>query len=75
MMEKKDNKKKIIVLGVITLIILVLATTFSFFVWNSKSNQDIDVALSLNGLDAYINYNKGTDVLTGTLLPSADYTG
>ena len=75
MIEKKDNKKKIIILGVITLVILALATTFSFFVWNSKSNQDIDVALSLNGLDAYINYNKGTDVLTGTLLPSADYTG
>ena len=75
MIEKKDNKKKIIILGVITLVILALATTFSFFVWNSKSNQDIDVALSLNGLDAYINYNKGTDVLTGTLLPSTDYTG
>ena len=75
MIEQKDNKKKIIILGVITLVILALATTFSFFVWNSKSNQDIDVALSLNGLDAYINYNKGTDVLTGTLLPSTDYTG
>ena len=66
--------KKTIILTAI-LFILVISSTLAFFVWNSKSNQDIDVALSLNGLDAYINYNKGTDVLTGTLLPSADYKG
>ena len=75
MEEKKDNKKKIIILGVITLIIVLLSTTFSFFIWNSNKNQDIDVALNLSGLDAYIHYNKGTDVLTGTLLPSTDYSG
>ena len=75
MEEKKDNKKKIIILAIITLIILTLATTFSFYIWNSDTNQDIDVALNLNGLDAYINYKKGTDVLTETLLPSKDYTG
>ena len=75
MEEKKDNKKKIIILGVITLIIVLLSTTFSFFIWNSNTNQDIDVALNLSGLDAYIHYNKGTDVLTGTLLPSTDYSG
>ena len=66
--------KKTIMLTAI-LFILIISSTLAFFVWNSKSNQDIDVALSLNGLDAYINYNKGTDVLTGTLLPSTDYTG
>ena len=66
--------KKTIILTAI-LFILVISSTLAFFVWNSKSNQDIDVGLSLNGLDAYINYNKGTDVLTGTLLPSTDYTG
>ena len=75
MEEKKDNKMKIIILGIITLIILVLSTTFSFFIWNSNTNQDIDVAMSLSGLDAYIHYNKGTDVLTGTLLSSTDYSG
>ena len=75
MEEKKDNKKKIIILGVITLIIVLLSTTFSFFIWNSNKNQDIDVALNLSGLDAYIHYNKGTDVLTGTLLPSTNYSG
>ena len=75
MEEKKDNKKKIIVLGVITIVIVLLSTTFSFFIWNSNSNQDIDVAMSLSGLDAFIHYNKGTDVLTGTLLPSTDYSG
>ena len=75
MEEKKDNKKKIIIIGVVTLIIVLLSTTFSFFIWNSNTNQDIDVAMSLSGLDAYIHYNKGTDVLTGTLLPSTDYSG
>ena len=66
--------KKTIMLTAI-LFILIISSTLAFFIWNSKSNQDIDVGLSLNGLDAYINYNKGTDVLTGTLLPSADYKG
>ena len=65
--------KKIIIL--IILFVVLISSTLAFFVWNSKSNQDIDVALNLSGLDAYINYNKGTDVLTGTLLPSTDYTG
>ena len=75
MKEKKDNKKKIIILAVITFIIILLSTSFAFFVWNSSSNQNINVALNLSGLDAYIHYNKGTDVLTGTLLPSTDYSG
>ena len=75
MEEKKDNKKKIIILGIITIIIVLLSTTFSFFIWNSNSNQNTNVSFNLNGLDAYIHYNKGTDVLTGTLLPSTDYSG
>ena len=75
MEEKKDNKKKIIILGIITFIIIILSTTFAFYTWSSNTNQDIDVSLNLSGLDAYIHYNKGTDVLTGTLLPSTDYTG
>ena len=69
----KDNKT--IILIIFTAIILTLTTTLSFFVWNSSRNQDINVSVNLSGLDAYIHYNKGTDVLTGTLLPSTDYTG
>lgn len=69
----KDNKT--IILIIFTAIILTLTTTLSFFVWNSSRNQDISVGVSLSGLDAFIHYNKGTDVLTGTLLPSTDYTG
>ena len=75
MEEKKDNKKKIIILGIITFIVIILSATFAFYTWSSNANQDIDVALNLSGLDAYIHYNKGTDVLTGTLLPSTDYSG
>ncbi len=69
----KDNKT--IILIIFTAIILTLTTTLSFFVWNSTRNQDINVSVNLSGLDAFIHYNKGTDVLTGTLLPSTDYTG
>ena len=69
----KDNKT--IILIIFTAIILTLTTTLSFFVWNSTANQDISVGVSLSGLDAFIHYNKGTDILTGTLLPSEDYTG
>ena len=54
---------------------IAASSTLAFFIWNNNSNQDIAVDLKLNGLDAYINYNKGTDVLTGTLLPSTDYSG
>ena len=75
MEEKKDNKKKIIILGIITIIIILLSTSFAFFVWSNNSNQNTNISFNLNGLDAYIHYNKGTDVLTGTLLPSTDYSG
>ena len=69
----KNNKT--IILIIFTAIILTLTTTLSFFVWNSSRNQDINVSVNLSGLDAFIHYNKGTDILTGTLLPSTDYTG
>ena len=69
------KNKKTIVLIIALVVVLTLTTTLSFFVWNSTRNQDINVALNLSGLDAFIHYNKGTDVLTGTLLPSTDYTG
>ena len=69
------KNKKTIVLIIALVVVLTLTTTLSFFVWNSSRNQDINVSVNLSGLDAFIHYNKGTDVLTGTLLPSTDYTG
>ena len=69
------KNKKTIVLIIALVVVLTLTTTLSFFVWNSTRNQDINVSVNLSGLDAFIHYNKGTDVLTGTLLPSTDYTG
>lgn len=71
-MERKVKYKKLLLMPIIVIIILI-SSTLAFYRWNS--NQNIDVAMSLSGLDAYIHYNKGTDVLTGTLLPSTDYTG
>ena len=69
------KNKKTIVLIISLSVVLTLTATLSFFVWNSTRNQDINVSVNLSGLDAFIHYNKGTDVLTGTLLPSTDYTG
>ena len=66
--------KKIFIL-IIIVFVLISSSTLAFFIWNNNFNQDIEVGFNLNGLDAYINYNKGTDVLTGTLLPSKDYSG
>ena len=66
---------KKIVIAILTIILITLTSTLAFFIWNSAREQDINVALNLSGLDAFIHYNKGTDVLTGTLLPSTDYTG
>ena len=66
---------KKIVIVVLAIILIALTSTLAFFMWNSAREQDINVALNLSGLDAFIHYNKGTDVLTGTLLPSTDYTG
>ena len=66
---------KKIVIVVLTIILITLTSTLAFFIWNSARGQDINVALNLSGLDAFIHYNKGTDVLTGTLLPSTDYIG
>ena len=66
---------KKIVIVVLAIILIALTSTLAFFIWNSARDQDISVALNLSGLDAFIHYNKGTDVLTGTLLPSTDYTG
>ena len=69
----KNNKTMVLIISLA--IVLTLTATLSFFVWNSSRNQDINVSVNLSGLDAFIHYNKGTDVLTGTLLPSTDYTG
>ena len=66
---------KKIVIVVLAIILIALTSTLAFFIWNSARDQDISVALNLSGLDAFIHYNKGTDVLTGTLLPSTDYIG
>ena len=64
--------KKILIV-VLTIILITLTSTLAFYRWSS--NKNIDVAMNLSGLDAFIHYNKGTDVLTGTLFPSTDYTG
>ena len=63
-------KKIVIVVLTIILITLTLTSTLAFFMWNSAREQDINVALNLSGLDAFIHYNKGTDVLTGTIGPN-----
>ena len=68
----KDNKKMVVaVIVVIALIVATAGATYSLWTWSSNTNTNVD--FSLNGLDAYIIYNKGTDILQGTLDPTSTY--
>ena len=69
-MEKK--KKITIVISVVVFLFILAVGTVAFFRWNSPTNTD--VGFNIDGLDAYIIYNKGTDVLTGLLEPTDSYT-
>ncbi len=65
------NNKKVwgTILGVAAFIALVAGVTYAWFTWSSNNTI-------INGTTGCFNivYDKGTDV-TGTLIPSADYTG
>ena len=68
-MEKK--KKITIIISVVVFLFILAVGTVAFFRWNSPTNTD--VGFNIDGLDAYIIYNKGTDVLTGLLEPTDSY--
>ena len=68
-MEKK--KKMSIIVGLITLVLIITLSTTALWKWTSSNNN---VGFTISGLDAYIIYNKGTDVLAGVLDPVANYT-
>ncbi len=68
-MEKK--KKVTIIISVVVFLFILAVGTVAFFRWNSPTNTD--VGFNIDGLDAYIIYNKGTDVLTGLLEPTDSY--
>lgn len=66
----KSKKKLSIIIIVVILIFLSITATFAFFKWNSSNSE---VGFSISGLDAYIIYNKGTNILTGVLDPVSNY--
>ena len=67
-MEKR--KKISIIVIIIALILIVTSATYAFYRWTSSNTN---VGFSISGLDAYIIYNKGTNILNGVLDPVTTY--
>jgi len=70
-------KKRLSLIGIIAMVIVVfVAITLAYVRWNSSTNTNVN--LITKGMDAYIIYEKGTDVLSSAnqqLLPTSSYTG
>ena len=60
------------ILGISFLVLAVLGSTYAYYKYVIAT---INVDTITRGLDYYINYAKGTDITSGTLNPSKDYTG
>ena len=72
-MKKINDKSKIyMIVGVAILIIAIVGSTYAYYRYVLTSTN---VNTITRGLDYYINYAKGTDITSGTLNPSTDYTG
>ena len=72
-MKKINDKSKIyMIVGVVILIIAIVGSTYAYYRYVLTSTN---VNTITRGLDYYINYAKGTDITSGTLNPSKDYTG
>lgn len=68
------KKSKIFMIASIcTLCLSIIVSTYAMYRENLFNNLTVDTIT--NGLDYYISYNKGTDITSSTLNPSADYTG
>ena len=72
-MKKINDKSKVyMIVGVVILIIAIVGSTYAYYRYVLTSTN---VNTITRGLDYYINYAKGTDITSGTLNPSTDYTG
>ncbi|MDD7131859.1 MAG: hypothetical protein PUH84_01910 [Firmicutes bacterium] len=72
-MKKINDKSKIyMIVGVVILMIAIVGSTYAYYRYVLTSTN---VNTITRGLDYYINYAKGTDITSGTLNPSTDYTG
>lgn len=72
MKKIKDKSKMYMILGISFLVLAVLGSTYAYYKYVIAT---INVDTITRGLDYYINYAKGTDITSGTLNPSTDYTG
>ena len=72
-MKKINDKSKVyMIISITTLIIAIIGSTYAYYRFVMTS---VNVNTITRGLDYYINYAKGTDITSGTLNPSKDYTG
>lgn len=68
------RKSKIfMIVSISILCISIIGSSYAYY--QKVLFDDLQVDTITYGLDYYINYNKGTDITSGTLNPSADYTG
>ncbi len=67
-----NKYKTYMYIGIIILIISILGSTYAYYKYVLAS---VNINTITRGLDYYINYAKGTDITSGTLNPSTDYTG
>lgn len=69
------NKRKIlIIIGVcIFSVLIVIGTTYAYY--KGTIFNDFNASTITHGLDYYINYTKGKDIDSSTLLMSPNYTG
>lgn len=66
----KKGKLSIIII-VVTLFCIILGFTTALFKWNSNNSN---VGFQIQDFDAYIIYEKGNDILSGTLNPVLNYS-
>lgn len=72
-MKKINDKSKVyMIISITILIIAIIGSTYAYYRFVMTS---VNVNTITRGLDYYINYAKGTDITSGTLNPSKDYTG
>ena len=70
-MKLNNIHKTLIIVVIFSLIAVMLYTTFAYLITTTNNTNTIKGDL---GLDAYIIYEDGTDVLEGLITPGADYT-
>ena len=70
-MVRKD--KLFMIISISLLVICIIGSTYALY--KGILSKNLEVNTTTHGLDYYINYVKGNDINSSTLIPSTDYTG